>query len=232
MVFLGGCGIPRLPSSQLERALPLPARYDATPYPTPELVSSLPSIFGGSELRALEGRALRNNPDLAQAESRLDEAGFEVTRTRGPLYPTLNFSAFRSQSRTVGLTSGSLGLQGLSFDVNWELDVWGRIKNDVAASASDQAAAAADYDSAKQSLVAQVIQAYFDLVASNQLLDLAQREKASFEETVALTERRFEGGTQRYADLELARTDALNAAADIESRLDDRDAAARALKFC
>ena len=211
--------------------MPLPARYDATPYPSPELVSSLPAIFGGSELRALENRAIRNNPNLAQAGASLDEAGFDLTQTRAALFPSLDFSAFRSQSRSVGLTSGSLGLQGLSFDASWELDVWGRIKNNVAAATSDQTAAAADYESAKQSLVAQVIQAYFNVVASNQLLDLSRREKESFEETVALTERRFEGGTLRFADLELARTDALNASADIESRIDDRDAAARALKI-
>ena len=231
MLFAGGCGIPRLPNSQLKRALPLPARYDATPYPSPEIVRSLPSIFGGAQLRSLENRALRNNPNLLQAEARLNEAGFNLIQTRGALYPTLQAGAFRSQSRSVGLTSGSLGLQGVNLDASWELDVWGRIKNDVAASASDQAAAAADYESAKQSLVAQVIQAYFNVIATNQLLDLARREKESFAETVALTERRFEGGTLRLADLELARTDALNASADIESRVDDRDAAARALKI-
>ena len=231
LLFTGGCGIPRLPESQLERALPLPARYDATPYPTPELVSSLPNVFGGSELRGLEQRALRNNPDLLQAGASLDEAGFNLKQTRGALFPTLTASAFRSQSRSVGLFSGSVGLWGASLDAAWELDVWGRIKNNVAASGSDQAAAAADLESAKQSLVAQVIQAYFNVVATNQLLDLAQREKASFEETVALTERRFEAGTLRLSDLELARTDALNASADIESRIDDRDAAARALKI-
>ena len=231
MLFAGGCGLAGLPSSQLERALPLPERYDGTAYPSPELVSSLPAIFGGSELRRLENRALRNNPDLAQAGASLDEAGFNLVQTREALYPTLDFSAFRTQSRTVGLNSGSLTLFGASFDSSWELDVWGRIKNNIAASASDQRAAAADYESARQSLVAQVLQAYFNVVASNQLLDLSRREKESFEETVALTERRFEGGTLRLADLELARTDALNASADIESRTDDRDAAARALKI-
>lgn len=219
-----------LPSSQLKRALPLPPRYDASAYPSPELRSSLRELFGSSQLRLITERALTNNPDLAGAAARLDEAGFNLKQTHGGLFPTVDGSLTGTRSRQVGPFSGTLGLIGVSLDAAWELDVWGRIRNNISASSSDQAAAAADYRSAQQSLVAQTTQAYFNVVAANKLLALAERQAESLGKTVALTERRFEAGTASLSDLELARTDAINAKADIQQRLEERDSAARNLK--
>ena len=228
---LVACSPSLRPVAKAGRPLPLPERYDATPYPTPELAISLTQVFGSAQLKALQRRGVSNNPDLAQAGAVLDEAGFNLTQTRSALLPTLNNTISGTRSRQVGLFSGSIGLIGASLDAAWELDVWGRIQSGIDAATSDQTAVAADYESAKQSLLAQITQAYFDVVAANQLLELARREQASFTETVALTERRFERGTVSLSDLQMAKTDAASAAADIQVSLEVRDTAARALKI-
>lgn len=208
----------------------MPARYDASSYPTPELSGSLFGVFGSSQLQAVTRRALENNPDLAAAGARLEEAGFNLKQTHASLFPSLDGSLSGTRSGSVGSFSGTQAVWSLGLDASWELDVWGRLRSGVAAASSDQAAAAADFASARQSIAAQTMQAWFNVVASNQLLELAQRQSASLSKTVALTERRFERGTASLSELELARTDATNAAADIQQRLEDRDTAARALK--
>ena len=187
-------------------------------------------LFGGEGLRAITDRAVANNPDLAGAAARLDEEGFNLKRTHGELFPRVDGTVSGNRSRQAGSFSEPLSLIGVGLDASWELDVWGRIRNNVSASAADQAAAAADYESAKQSLVAQTMQAYFNVVATNKLLDLSERQARSLAKTVALTERRFERGTSSLSELELARSDATNASADIQQRLEDRDSAGRNLK--
>lgn len=219
-----------LPSSAVKRGLALPARYDASPYPTPELTGSLFQVFGSSQLQSVTRRALSNNPDLAAVGARLDEAGFNLKQTHASLFPRIDGSASGSRSRLNGAFSETRSVLSVGLDAAWELDVWGRLKSNVAAASSDQAAAAADFESARQSIAAQTMQGWFTVVATNQLLDLAQRQSVSLAKTVALTERRFERGSASLSELELARTDATNASADIQQRLEDRDSAARALK--
>jgi len=101
----------------------------------------------------------------------------------------------------------------------------------VQASSADQAAAAADYESARQSLAAQTMQAWFDLVSAEKRLALGNRRITSFEDTYNLVSRRFELGTSRLGDLELARTDLENGRADLRQLEDDRDRAARAVRL-
>lgn len=227
-LLLGGCiNQSSLPSSQLGRALPLPARYDASAYPSPELRHSLLQVFDSRELRLVTQRALANNPDLVSAAAQLDEAGFNLKSANAPFFPFVDGSGSASRSRTNGSQVSSLSI---GLDASWELDVWGRIRNNVASVASDQAAAAADLESARQSIAAQTMQAWFNLVSANQLLDLARRQAKSLSGTVATTERRFERGTASLAELELARSDATNASADVQQSLEERDAAARFLK--
>lgn len=209
-------------------------RYDATPAPVLELVSTLSLVFPDAELSRLAQRAQRQNADLVAAGARLDEAGFDFTQVRAPLFPSLSgaFSANRFQTNNFG--GGNSSFINNSFtatlDATWELDVWGRVRHGVKAATSDQAALAADLAAAEQSLTAQVYQSWFDLIASNQRLELARRESHSLSQTRQLTERRFEAGTLSLTELEVARTDAANALADIEPLLEERDQVARQLK--
>ena len=231
ILILCGCG-----TSQVGSRVPIPLakRYDASPYPVPELVTSLSHIFPDRQLRNLAKQALIQNPDLAASAARLDESGFNLTQVRAPLLPALNgtFSGNRTQTNNFGSANSSFINNFFSANLNatWELDVWGRIRNDVHAATSDQAALAADFASAQQSLTAQIYQAWFNLIASNKLLNLAQRESESLAQTQQLTERRFERGTLTLSELEVARTDAANSLADLEPLHENRDQAARQLK--
>jgi len=203
----------------------LPARFDASQPPVPEVASSLKTLFPSSELAGLINRALSRNPDLRASYARLEEAGFNTRRTRASLYPSLNLSA--------GEFSSDFGTQtdrfSTTLDAQWELDVWGRIRSGVTAASRDQAAIAADYATARQSIAAQTAQAYFNLVAATQLVDLNERSLKSFASTFSRVERRFERGLADLGDVDLARTDIENTRAGLAARQNQRDQAARRL---
>ncbi|MDP4878923.1 MAG: TolC family protein, partial [Opitutales bacterium] len=115
-------------------------------------------------------------------------------------------------------------------DARWEVDVWGGIRNSVKASKANNAALTANYEAAQQSLVAQSMQSWFNLITQGKLLDLAERRRDSLADTERLLTRQYESGTATLAALELARTDAANARADYQSATEDRNQAARALQ--
>ncbi len=228
LLLLAACAMPGPFAPGAADALPLPARYDATPYPVPQISDSLLGLFDQPGLRSVVRRAMANNPDLMASFARLEEAGFNTRVAASPLYPSLtaNASAGRADSPAVPVTTNYRA----SLDARWELDVWGRIRAGVAAAAATQAAAEADYRSARQSIAAQTMQAWFNLVAAEKLVDLSQRRLASFESTRQLLSRRYESGTGNLGDAELARSDVASARAALEMRLDERARAARLLR--
>ena len=233
-ILLGGllfasCAAPDPFAPGAASSLEIPVRYDASAPPAPKVAESLLGLFDDARLRSAVRQTLARNPDLKGALARMEEAGFNTRKTAAARYPSLDANAGAGRSSLPAF--GEAGSYDLSLDARWELDVWGRIRANVQASAADQAAAAADYESARQSLAAQTMQVWFDLVGSEKRLALGYRRLASFEDTYQLVSRRYELGTTTLGNLELARTDLENGRADIRQLEDNRDRAARNVRL-
>ncbi len=228
-LVLASCSAPGPLAPGAASSLEIPARYDSGPPPVPQISDSLLDLFNDSRLRTTVRQTLAANPDLKAGLARMEEAGFNTRKSSAPLFPSLdaNASAARSDLPAFGESASF----SLSLDARWEPDVWGRVRAGVHAAAADQAAATADYQSARQSLAAQTMQLWFDLVSAQKRLDLGNRRVASFQNTLDLVSRRFELGTTTLGNLELARTDLENSRADIRQLEDDRDRAARAVRL-
>lgn len=230
--FLGGCV--SLPTNQAS-TLAVPARFDATPPPVPKIATSLRTLFSDSSLNTYLSRAAKSNPDLRASAFRLEESGFNTRTSRAALLPTIsaNGNGFRSQSNSSGqgFEAGTFDAQrfSASLDVQWELDLWGRIRAGVTAASNDQRAAEADYKSALQSISAQTAQAYFQLIGATQRVNLAERRQASLQSTFNLVDRRFQRGSGSLGDVSLAETDVETAKARIAELTDLRDKASRLL---
>lgn len=229
--LLSGCA--KLPGAKAERAnegLAVPRDFSSRAVPTFEVAKGLKSLFSDSQLNSYISKTLKSNPDLKLSLARIEEAGFNTRRAYAAKLPTLTANTSASRS-TVGGSGFSFtgGQYNASLDTQWELDVWGRIRAGVTASKQSQIALEADHAAARESIVAQTMQAYFSLIASERLLDLSQRRLGSFEKTVSLVDRRFVAGTGSLSDVDLARTDVENTKAQIEQRKDSRDQAARRL---
>ncbi|MEP2774578.1 MAG: efflux transporter outer membrane subunit [Luteolibacter sp.] len=229
---------PSLPGSKASGrndGLRVPADYNSGRAPVPELVGSLGNLFGSGDLKRQIRLSQENNPDLAQAAAKLEEAGFNTRNARAGLFPSLtaNGGASRSKSNSsgAGFNSGSFISERYtaSLDAQWEVDVWGRVRAGVAASEASYLAADADFAAASQSIAAQTAQAYFNLVAAEKLQQLAQQRLDSFQSTFDLVDRRFELGTADFGEVSLAKTDMEDARAAIHAQKDSRDQAARQL---
>ena len=221
------------PESQLvsnAEALVLPKRYDATAYPKLRIVPGLLQLFSDPRLEKWVKLALEHNPDLKLTAARLEEAGFNTRKAYAPSLPSLVLRGDGNRARAkVAGNSNISNRYSTSLDVNWELDVWGRISSGISAAAVDQEAANADYAAAKQSISAQTMQSYFDLVAADKLLALYNRRLSSFQKSYQLVDRRFSLGTANLGDSDLAKTDLENTRAQVAQRKDIRDQVSRQL---
>lgn len=231
-------GCPALPGSRAGLAgdvVDLPGGFDGERVVGVEMVESLSDVFRDRALRARMVEAQRSNPDLEAAAARLEEAGFNTRRAQAGLFPQLGVDGGvnRGQTNSAGFAQNFgpaiTDRYSASLDVQWEVDVFGRVRAGIDSAYATREAAAAELAAASQSIAAQTAQAWFDLVAATQLQAVAQQQFESFKSTFQLVDRRFELGTSTLGDLQLARTDVENARGEINERKNRRDQAARGL---
>src|SRR5918995_6799058 len=113
--------------------------------------------FRDDQLVALVAEAIAHNPNLQVGVARVEQALLYAKLAGARLYPSVDVLA-----RGGGKLSGdSSGLQGGVLTVNWEGDLWGRVRYGRAAAAADAMSAQADFEFARQSIAAAVARAWF-----------------------------------------------------------------------
>ena len=168
-------------------------------------------LFGDPDLNALEQQIDVSNQTLRAADAQFAQARALVRGTRANLFPTVDVAPSVTRSQASGNRPGSTFHQAandfiLPVEVSWEADVWGRIHSAVTASQAAAQASAADLETARLSLHAELAVDYFTLRGidrDRQLLDAAVE---SFEKALELTQNRFRGGIASQADVAQAET--------------------------
>jgi NodT family efflux transporter outer membrane factor (OMF) lipoprotein len=172
------------------------------------------TVFGDSELDSLEEEVDAANQNLKIAEARLREARALVRFNRAALFPTISTSVGassvrESSNRPFLSPNASLGNSGdflFSLDMSYEVDLWGRVRRTVAAARHEAQATAADLETARLSLQAEVAIDYFELRAADAQKLLLDETVKAFEAALRLTINRFEGGAAPKSDVAQART--------------------------
>ncbi len=150
--------------------------------------------------------------DLAVAVAHYDQATAYTAQAQAGFFPTLSAGSFVSrnkQSQTRALRSATqpnvYGDQSLGLISNYEIDVWGRVRNSVKGGEAAQQAAAADLESVHLSLRAELVNNYFALrildAQAKQLTDAISAYATALE----LTRNRFQGGISSELDVSRAK---------------------------
>jgi NodT family efflux transporter outer membrane factor (OMF) lipoprotein len=104
-------------------------------------------------------------------------------------------------NRRIYVNNYSLGAR-----LNWEIDLWGRLRDETKAAYRDAAAAYADLAGAELSIAARTAQAWFALIEARQQRELAERDVAARESNLRVTDRRYERGVASSLDVRLSRS--------------------------
>src|SRR5512145_2251487 len=159
---LAGCALQSPPdrgeiTAQALPNLKLPSAWAAQPAAPGAVGDRWLASFNDPQLDALVREALAYNPDLQVAAARVEQAAAYVKLAGATLYPQVNLLA-----RGGGKFSGdSTGLQGVGVFLNWELDLWGRIRAGREAAQDQYGSAELDAEYARQSMAALVAKSWF-----------------------------------------------------------------------
>ena len=188
--------------------------------------------FEDPVLDELVSRALTANHDVRIAVARLDQARAIFDDVKLDQYPTVTAGASvdRRSEQVPGFSEKPLTISSyrLGFDAFWEIDVFGRIRNQVRSAAATAESFQADVDDVRVIVAAEVARNYFELRGLQQRLAVAERSLSNQQETLRLTQVRRDAGIGEEQDV--ASAAARVAAIDAEHPADQkRDRAASSI---
>ncbi len=161
--------------------------------------------FNDPGLDAVVGEAMKNNLDLRTAKARLDGAAAAASAAGADLKPV------------VGATGGGVAQggdggnrytnRGAGLNISWELDLWGRLRQQSGAAQANYEGAALDYEFARQSIAAATAKAWFLASETLQQQKLATAQVATYTEMLRITETRKNAGKLGEQDVRLVKAD-------------------------
>jgi len=168
-------------------------------------------VFQDPMLKYLIEEALRRNYDIKIATARVQEARALLGVARADFYPSLDYGAGAARSNA---RAGALGLPGGqapttsslfygTLNASWELDIWGRIRRSNEAALASLLATEDGRRGVWLSLVSDLAQAYFELLALDVRLQIARDSTEAYQRTYNLFLDRFQQGAA--SKLETAR---------------------------
>ncbi|MEA3138182.1 MAG: outer membrane protein multidrug efflux system [Gammaproteobacteria bacterium] len=187
--------------------------------PAPDLASWWRSLED-TELNSLVERAIKSNPDLEIALTRLQQARTYEAVVVGHAVPELDATAAAGRGTGSDLTRGraqqalrsadnSAGLQHINtiagFDAVWELDLFGKFRREIEAARYDMQAAAAARNAVITSIVADVVRAYVDLRGFQTQVGILKNASDVLRESLRIVNIRYERGITNELDVVLAR---------------------------
>lgn len=223
LVFtLGGC---KLGKHYTRPELSLPAQLDSTATDSVSLSDySWSQFYTDTTLQALIRKTLAYNKDMLIAAARVKELAAMKRIDYANMFPSLGLKIYAEKGGTdeKGQVYSSDDEFGIKPGVTWELDLWGNLRWARDKSLAEFMESVENQRALKMSLIAQVAQAYFELVALDNELAIVRQTVNARKESSRLARIRFEGGLTnetafRQAQVELARTATL--VPDLEKKI-------------
>lgn len=184
--------------------------------------------------------ALASNFDLAEAVARVEQARARERIVKAPAFPLLQPSAditdidiptnagIAAQLDEVGLgpdVYSDFGIElpdrldlttyTLGVDFSYELDFWGRNRNDALAAGAERLAQEADYLTARMGVLAETVRTYLEIVDLRRQRNLAGENVEIFRQRESLAEFRYDRGRIDTLALYAARQNLRNAEAEL-----------------
>jgi NodT family efflux transporter outer membrane factor (OMF) lipoprotein len=227
VTMLGGCSL--APTYHTPSLPPMPASFKeaGTAWKVAQPADEMPrgswwTLYSDNTLSQLESKLDADNPSLAAALARYDTARAFESQLSSGLFPSLDFSANPTRNRQ----SNNRPLRGsgqpneydadtVGVGATYDLDLWGRIRNEVSQGHALSQAAQADLASAKLSLEAQLADDYVRLRGYDIQDGILQNTLKAYQRALDLTENRHAGGIASGMDVSRAQAQLHDAQAQV-----------------
>ena len=154
-------------------------------------------IYADTNLRNIIDYTLENNKDMKVAVAKVKEMAARKKINYADFFPQINANVYGQDEKLnyQGDFSKPHDIEyGVKANIGWELDLWGNLRWANDAAIAEYLSSVEGQRALMMSLVTEVAEIYFELIAlDNELLIVKQTLKAR-EEGVRLAKIRFEGG--------------------------------------
>lgn len=200
---LGGCLAANPPDPRLD--VPASFRQAGTHVPAPPVRQDWWKSFRSPELTRLTEAALLDNLDVAAAVARIQQADARAQIAGAPLLPSVGATADARRTR-AGSADGTrvgegINRYGVGLSASYEIDLWGRNRDILAAAELDAQAARFDRDVVALTSSASAAQLVLRILAGRDRLRIARSNLDSARRVEALIRDRVEVGTATALDL-------------------------------
>ena len=188
-------------------------------------------VFGETKLDDLEAQLAAANPDLQAAVARFEQARAVARQDVSNEFPTLGLgaSATRARSSASAPLANLLGNVPItsnnflaSLNLNWEIDLFGRLRNTAAAARASAQGSEADTAAVALSLQAELASEYFNVRGDDTTISLLADTIKVYDRAYELTSNRYREGIAAATDVDQADTLRQNARAQLASVRRDR----------
>lgn len=171
-------------------------------------------LYGDAKLNELEEQVDPSNQTLKIAEANFRQARTAIRFNRAAEAPTIetspSFTSIRASANQPyfpsSLANNGSGEFILPLDLSYEIDLWGRIRRSVTAAKEETQASAADLETARLSLHAELAVDYFEVRSADAQEQLLNDTVAAYSKALELTQNRFKGGAAPRSDVAQAQT--------------------------
>jgi multidrug efflux system outer membrane protein len=186
------------------------------PWQTAQPLDALPKdawwkLFNDRELDQYEDRALANNQTLTAATARLTQARAFARVTASGIYPELDVSANAQRQRlsanrptngaNIIANSVTQNVFSIPFTLNYEVDLFGRVRRSLEAANASLQASAADLENVRLLVSSEVAADYFQLRELDAELAVVQKAIDFQKEGLNLVDKRHQGGAVSGLDV-------------------------------
>jgi NodT family efflux transporter outer membrane factor (OMF) lipoprotein len=155
-------------------------------------------VFHDAQLNDLENRLNGSNQNIAAAYAAVLQSRATIRESRSQYLPTVTVSPSIANThlstfgpKVAGLTYSQFGLP---VEASWEPDLWGRIRNTVAANTFAAQASAADLENVRLSAQAELATDYYELRFQDEMKRVLEATVEAYRETLELTRHLCEAG--------------------------------------
>jgi NodT family efflux transporter outer membrane factor (OMF) lipoprotein len=174
-------------------------------------------VFNDASLDALICTAYHQNLTLREAGFRVLQARAQLGIAKGEMFPqtqnlTGDYQRIARSRQTAGLAGGlPVGPRffdqwDYGFNLDWELDFWGRFRRAVASQEDTLNASVEDFDGALVTLLGDVATTYTQMRTFEQRIEYAENNVKIQQDTLDIVEARFKASTISELDVDQARS--------------------------
>lgn len=155
--------------------------------------------------------ALNENRDVRAAAARVEAFKGRLQSVESGFYPQVGYAGIASRDsqslerpvpQLVRGADRANSTYETTLGINWEMDIWGRLRRETEAARADLLAAKEGRQAVILSLVSDVATGYIKLLSMDKQLAIARKTSATWKSLLQLFENKFKGG--QVSGLELA----------------------------